>query len=297
MKWAGCDDATEENACTKSYGEDSIFLYPVDATQSQVHLPIPTGASEGDCAEGSGCGNRIYPVLGGAKLGYNDHFVRLNTVTDGTPFQLVWHCLGQVRVYGGSAKQVQAPTVFKVDSYLGGLSPFCIDDPGSSGCEDVLNQFDYQSASADQYAISKYCGDPFDDDSDGVRLEADNCTYVHNPLQEDGGALMQGAPEGRDFKGNACQCGESDGDGIISEPGEGGWVGQDLQNLLAFLVGDPPDEFDEARCNLIDSPGESTACNILDAVKLKQALVAWEPGSSASLPDLCPAYDPPLSAF
>jgi hypothetical protein len=41
----------------------------------------------------------------------------------------------------------------------------------------------------------------------------DNCKYVHNPNQADGGGIADQGPDG---SGDACQCGDVTGDGIVN---------------------------------------------------------------------------------
>ena len=60
-------------------------------------------------------------------------------------------------------------------------------------------------------------------DGDGVRTEADNCPNIYNPAQEDNGSMnptgeigIGGGSSGASYDGigDACQCGEGDGDGV-----------------------------------------------------------------------------------
>ena len=121
-----------------------------------------------------------------------------------------------------------------------------------------------------------------------MRFEMDNCRYTKNPLQLDSGRLEAKAPGGRDSVGDACQCGEGDGDGIISSTASALVSGEDLQNLRKHLVGGSPEGFDIERCGVLDAAGESPTCNILDAVELQRALTE---GAGETLSLECDAYN------
>jgi len=147
----------------------------------------------------------------------------------------------------------------------------------SSGTDTAFESFAYAS-------IQQGCTLSDDSDADGVRFESDNCPYVDNPLQRDRGGLNAESPDGRDGVGDACQCGEGDGDGIISSEGSGVGSGLDLQNLREYLVGGSPLDFDARRCGVLDAAGAAASCNVLDAVALRDAL------ETGTLPNRCDAY-------
>jgi len=52
-----------------------------------------------------------------------------------------------------------------------------------------------------------------DTDGDGIPAYADNCPFAANPGQEDTGGLATSTPDGI---GNACQCGDVTGNGIVN---------------------------------------------------------------------------------
>lgn len=51
-------------------------------------------------------------------------------------------------------------------------------------------------------------------DSDGILDSVDNCIYFYNPDQADHGGILTTTPDG---VGDACQCGDVNGDGVVSE--------------------------------------------------------------------------------
>lgn len=53
-----------------------------------------------------------------------------------------------------------------------------------------------------------------DIDSDGILDQVDNCLYYFNPTQDDHGGILNATPDGI---GDACQCGDVNGDGVVSE--------------------------------------------------------------------------------
>ena len=106
-----------------------------------------------------------------------------------------------------------------------------------------------------------------DADMDERRNEDDNCIYTANTAQVDSGGmewLDSNLPEGI---GDACQCGDTTGDGYIATSED-----EDLAGLLSHLVSS--DESIEGRCS-VDDEG---SCTIRDVVIHKRAL------GEASLP-------------
>jgi hypothetical protein len=277
MTWVGCDHTSVNNACTGTY-EASGFLYPVTAAVSALYKP-PGPPSDGR-------DNRLYPVVMGAKRGFSGASERLNALTNAAPYSDFWHCIGQIRVTGGTSASEEMPVVYVTgETYLSSLDPFCQDIDNGQDC--TTNVF----TDPDAYSVNMYCGVMVDNDNDGIRVEADNCPYVSNPMQHDSGSFKSDAPNGRDNVGDLCQCGEGDGDGIVSASGDGPWTNDDLQNLREHLVGTAVADFDEARCNLMDAPAESNTCDLLDALTLKQALEANP--VPTGLPETCAAAGPP----
>ncbi|MCG8314082.1 MAG: dockerin type I domain-containing protein [Pseudomonadales bacterium] len=101
-----------------------------------------------------------------------------------------------------------------------------------------------------------------DDDGDGVSNEMDNCPTIANPDQADSGGLDSAVADG---VGDACQCGEVNGDGLIT--------GTDAVLIQRFLLGLPPAITSE-RC---DVSGDGL-CTNTDAVLIQRALLGLPPG-------------------
>ena len=100
---------------------------------------------------------------------------------------------------------------------------------------------------------------PEDVDGDGRRPEEDNCPYFANTTQSDIGGNNSPDPDG---KGDVCQCGEANGNGIVQvDPPED----DDVATLRDHLAS--PDAVIESRCSVAGSG----ACTILDAVVLQRA--------------------------
>ena len=73
--------------------------------------------------------------------------------------------------------------------------------------------------------VCDYASDP-DDDGDGSPDACDNCPFVANPGQEDTGGINTTEPDGI---GNACQCGDVTGNGIVN--------GQDANSIKRHGLG------------------------------------------------------------
>lgn len=105
-----------------------------------------------------------------------------------------------------------------------------------------------------------------DDDGDGVANDVDNCPTVANADQSDSGGLDSATPDG---VGDACQCGEVNGDGVIS--------GTDAVLIQRYLLGLPP-LITVERC---DVSGDGL-CTNTDAVLIQRALLGLPPGIQSS---------------
>lgn len=110
--------------------------------------------------------------------------------------------------------------------------------------------------------LDGFCGDgvvqPPDSDADGVADDVDNCPYVSNSGQEDEGGVRSEMPDGI---GNACQCGDVDGDGIVTQ-GDGELIQRCVVELPPCADGGP---------ELLPSPGncdvnDDGVCNATDGV-------------------------------
>jgi hypothetical protein len=106
-----------------------------------------------------------------------------------------------------------------------------------------------------------------DSDGDGVPDTTDNCRYTRNLSQQDSGSINSST---RDGIGDACQCGDLTGDGIVDS--------QDLRLYKSVLqettpIGMPTPE-------LCDLNGDHV-CSAKDITTLTQLLTAAETGSAA----------------
>ncbi|MFQ5515273.1 MAG: SMP-30/gluconolactonase/LRE family protein [Myxococcota bacterium] len=104
--------------------------------------------------------------------------------------------------------------------------------------------------------VIEECLHKLDHDADGVLDAEDNCAFASNPLQEDSGGLSSSLGDGR---GDACQCGEVSGDGVVDDV--------DLLQIRRWLTGSAPLAV-EARCSVRGAE----ECDIVDAVVLSRVL-------------------------
>ncbi|MFQ5697976.1 MAG: M28 family peptidase [Myxococcota bacterium] len=100
----------------------------------------------------------------------------------------------------------------------------------------------------------------------------DNCRFRPNPAQEDHGGQAGAIPDGI---GDACQCGDNNGDGIVNITD---------RVLLARSLGGLPPGVDPDKCNV--SGTDPTLCNVTDDVVMQRFLGGLPPG----IANLCSAF-------
>ncbi|HXX49025.1 MAG TPA: thrombospondin type 3 repeat-containing protein, partial [Myxococcota bacterium] len=122
----------------------------------------------------------------------------------------------------------------------------------------VANTYDHR---IDMFCLSAdaACNAIVDQDGDGLADFQDNCPFEKNPRQRDGGSFASKVPDGI---GDACQCGDLSGDGIVDAA--------DVAAYRKFLTRNPFDPSAAARkCKVAPDGGP---CSILDVVVLERAL-------------------------
>jgi hypothetical protein len=112
-----------------------------------------------------------------------------------------------------------------------------------------------------------------DFDADGVQDALDVCPVEANASQTDSGGLGTATPDGI---GNACQCGDTSGDGRIDAT--------DTSTLRAFLAGSVASLPAPEKCNV----GGSAGCDLVDAVRLRRALA----GAASGISHVCAPFLP-----
>ena len=119
--------------------------------------------------------------------------------------------------------------------------------------------------------------DPLGDaDGDHVCGTVDDCPYEPNPDQTDSGGFETTTPDG---VGDACQCGDVSGDGVVDA--------NDVSVYRAFLTQEPSAPFSAARkCKVATNGGP---CTILDLVIVKRSTQLGVPLISQA----CAAANPP----
>jgi len=119
-------------------------------------------------------------------------------------------------------------------------------------------------------------GAPLDPDGDGVESPIDNCPKVANPGQEDVGGVGISAPP--DGIGNACQCGDVNGDGRVTASDSALIQRSALIPPTAVLAF-------PGKCDV----GGSAACNVSDLAIVRRALLV---PATATIQQVCPADFP-----
>jgi len=152
-------------------------------------------------------------------------------------------------VYGGAPAQFAQPEAVALSS--GGDVLY------------VANSFDHR---IDMFCLSTTaaCNAIIDEDGDGLPDYKDDCPYEPNPDQKDSGGFETTAPDGI---GDACQCGDVSGDGIVDA--------NDVPAYRTYLTQDPNAPFSAARkCKVA---GDGGPCSILDVVVLERGVAAAGP--------------------
>ena len=121
----------------------------------------------------------------------------------------------------------------------------------------------------------EFCGDgvlctnEVDTDGDGIPDETDNCPFVSNPDQEDDGGIDSSSPDGI---GNACQCGDVDGDGSVT--GTDGTVIRRCSQGLSPCAGGGPELLAEPENCDVNGDG---SCDGTDGTIVKRNVMGLTP--------------------
>jgi hypothetical protein len=124
-------------------------------------------------------------------------------------------------------------------------------------------------------ALTPFGGDT---DADGVPNAADVCPFTPNPTQLDTRGYQTLLPDGI---GDACQCGDLDGDDAV-------YPASEVPRLRNSLAGLAPGVANPAECSVIGGPYD---CDLLDLVVLRRA--AATPPRAPGTGEFCDAATPP----
>ena len=139
--------------------------------------------------------------------------------------------------------------------------------PGWDCCTFQFDGFDGIPSSVGQLVFSlNGSPPPPDPDGDGFLSPCDSCKYVHNTDQADHGRVGPGDDDGI---GDACQCTELTGDGIVGAA-DVTRLREHLARIGAQLSGAPL-----SRCSAIGGPNE---CTVRTLTVLRRALALQPPG-------------------
>jgi len=125
-----------------------------------------------------------------------------------------------------------------------------------------------------------------DTDGDGIPDSFDNCPYTPNPNQQDSGGINTTVPDGI---GDACQCGDVTGDGIVNVADKT-ILSRSLAGLGPYGSVAAMPGFD--KCDVIDTSG---TCTVSDKAVIAQAIAGLSPGiqqvctaAICHAPEVCP---------
>jgi len=237
LSWMGCDTPGAGGL----YNCDANVATNVSASTSFAYEPPEqTGGLDP---------GRLYVSVEGAIAATIDPHLALNE-TVGIDPGLPRTCIGAVSVGGAGG---QAP-ILDVGPGLPSLPYY--DNPGVP----VLDSLEFQPVGGT--ATTSVIG--LDDaDGDAIADEPDNCTFRSNPLQHNQGGLNAiSPPDVLDQSGDACECGEAEGDGTMLVGGS------DVAKVQGYLIGSETAPAIGDRCS-VDGDAE---CTLLDAITLKAAI-------------------------
>jgi len=109
-----------------------------------------------------------------------------------------------------------------------------------------------------------------DTDGDGIPDPFDNCPYTYNPDQKDSGGVGAGSPP--DGIGDACQCGDVTGDGIV-DISDKTILSRSLAGLSPYASVAAMPGFD--KCDVVDTSG---TCTVSDKTVITRAVAGLPPG-------------------
>lgn len=116
-----------------------------------------------------------------------------------------------------------------------------------------------------------------DEDGDGLHDQRDNCAIAENPLQADRGGVATTAP---DAIGDACQCGDVSGDGIVAADDVDAIRSHGLGIASAsFVVGGNCDVTGNGWCNGQDANAVGTAIGGAPSSSFGQRCQNADPGA------------------
>jgi len=169
-----------------------------------------------------------------------------------------------------SGRFEDAVQVFARDGASGALAPIQVVRDGAGGVDGLDGVAPlafapggeqlYAGGSLDRALVAFGVTPPADADLDGVIDASDNCPFAANADQADVGGIGTGsAPDGI---GDACQCGDVNGDGRVT-------VGDAVIVQRASLVPPAAVMAHPERCNV----GGAAICNTADSVILRRGLL------------------------
>ncbi len=182
---------------------------------------------------------------------------------------------GYLPFIGGARFRIDAGP-WSTETALTGSHAFSEIAPGPHMLEVELLSPELAPLATPGAAAQVSIGTDLDADGDASGDSLDNCPYVANDQSDSGGVGASG-PDGI---GDACQCGDLDGDGD-ADPSDGAR----LREALADPVGAALSPAAAARCSVIGAPG---SCDVLDVAVIARANASLAP----PLAQACAAAQP-----
>jgi hypothetical protein len=276
MRWRGCDTTPDGNGARLCCESPPCGDFDGLGVGTNVNPNRSFTVGPQATPPGTQLPHTMYVVLEGSALS-SGTLDTVNPVSEGQ-----YHILGEVEL-SSSPDLEPAMTHDGVND---------VTAPPSLGGGTVVPLVDVDAAPRDIEQV-KLIGafNPSDDlDGDGIQDLGDNCPFIDNTAQTNLGSFGIDADDSDAF-GDACQCGESSGDGAILGPAtpDPDPLDQDFEELWNFLAGNLTNPIGIAeRCSVVGT----TECNIRDLLFLRQALDTAAP----SVATRCDAALSPPSA-
>jgi len=264
IEWEGCptQDWTEGafQACTDSHDPNGVIA-SVDHTKSFGVGPIPSTS----LPPAGTRSDTLYVKLRGALVSSDFTSETLIAIPENVEAgDQITAKLGTINITAPGYPENGPPPVLTIDGVLGIAQHGCSFDCQTS----AFLQPGEDPIGTEEVLLTGTGSSGADYDGDGWENDTDNCVFAYDPLQLDSGGILQTTANGR---GDVCECGDLDGNGIVGKEADGSISDTDVIVLQESIAGLGHEDA-KLRCSIDDD----SDCDILDLVILQRSLAGVE---------------------